>query len=243
VIPKKIHYVWFSEEMPPKIQSYIEGWKKYCPDYEIIRWDANNFDINSSKWVRQAVENKKWAFATDYIRFWAVYNYGGIYLDADVEVVKSFNFLLHLPYFLGMEKTKGLIEAATFGTEPKCTWVKDCLSYYENRNFEINKNVFDMETAPNIMLKILKKKYGLLRIKNPAEFNHNSKRIQILPADYFSPKRWNAKVVTITEDTHSIHHFEGSWVNSGHKGFVANCGIKVLGEKRYLDLLWFIYGG
>jgi hypothetical protein len=236
MIPKKIHYVWLGGKMPPKLKSYIDSWKKNLPDYDIICWNSENFDLSQNKWIKQAVADKKWAFAADFIRFWAVYNYGGIYLDTDVEVVKPFDAFLSLPYFLGMEKDKGLISVATFGVESKCSWVKDFLDYYEN------KNVFDMETAPSIMLKIFKKKYGLLRIKNPAEFNPNCKQIQILPADYFSPKRWNAKIANTTEDTYCIHHFEGSWVNSGHKGLVANCGIKILGEKRYLDLLWFVYG-
>jgi mannosyltransferase OCH1-like enzyme len=211
MIPKKIHYVWFGREIPPEIQNYIDNWKRKMPDYEIICWNAGNFDVSKYKWVEQAVNHKKWAFAADFIRFWAIYKYGGIYLDTDVEVVKSFDTLLHLPYFLGMEKTKQLIGSATFGAVPECAWVKDCLDYYEDRNFEIGQNIFDMEPVPNIMRKIFKKKYGFSRIKNPTEFNLDSKQIQLLPADYFSPKFWNTKTVNITENTYSIHHYEASW--------------------------------
>jgi len=212
MIPKKIHYVWFSEDMPPKTHGYIDGWKRLLPDYEIIKWNADNFDVNSVKWVKQAVEAKKWAFATDYIRFWAIYNYGGIYLDCDVELLHPFgDELMELPYFFGMEKTKGIIEAAVLGAEPKTEWVGNCMNYYQNREFIFEDNKFDTLPLPYIMLKILSQKYGLKLIQNPRDFSKNSKLMQILPPKYFSPKRWNEAYARVYECTRTIHHFSGAW--------------------------------
>lgn len=117
MIPKIIHYCWMSgDSYPSNIQKCINSWHKYLPDYEIWLWDSNRFDIESSMWVKEAYEMKKYAFCADYIRLYALYNYGGIYLDSDVEVLKSYNELLDLPYFMGLE-SKGIIEAATIGAE------------------------------------------------------------------------------------------------------------------------------
>jgi len=246
LIPKKIHYVWFSDEMPLKIQNYIEGWKKHCSDYEIIRWNANNFDVSRHKWVEQAVSHKKWAFATDYIRFWAVYNYGGIYLDSDVEILRPFGEeLAEFPYFLGMEKTKGIIEGAIFGAEAKTEWVKDCLDYYENRDFVLGENKFDLLPLPYIMLKIFKSKYGLSLIENPKDFDKNSGKIQILPPKYFSPKRWNEPYAKVYECTMAIHHFNGTWSNVGNNSarVIKNKIADFVGEDFYTKKMFRAFAG
>ena len=100
MISKVIHLCWLSgDPYPEKIKKCIDSWKRVLSDYEIILWDTKRFDLDSSIWVKQAFEAKKYAFAADYIRFYALYHYGGIYMDSDVEVLKSFDDLLHLPYF------------------------------------------------------------------------------------------------------------------------------------------------
>jgi len=199
MIPKIIHWCWFSKKIPTEVQNYVDGWKKLMPDYKIICWNADNFDINSIKWVSQAVEHKKWAFAADYIRLWAVYNYGGIYLDSDVEVIKPFDDLLELPYFMCTEKFPGnFIEVATFGAQKECFWLKDCLDYYKGKDFVKNGNEFDYLVLPKIVTYTLQKKY------KPEE-------IKIFPSDYFSPKHALTKEIATTDNTYSIHHFKGSW--------------------------------
>lgn len=199
MIPKIIHWCWFSEEIPSRVQNYVDGWKKLMPDYEIIRWNADNFDIHSVKWVEQAVEHKKWAFAADYIRLWAIYNYGGIYLDSDVEVLKPFDDLLERPYFLCVERFPGnFIEVATLGAQKNCFWLKDCLDYYKDRCFVKAENEFDCLVLPIIATNILQKKYGF-------------EKIDILTWDYFSPKHLRTEEITVTKNTYSIHHFAGSW--------------------------------
>lgn len=135
MIPKIIHYCWLSNDpIPEKLQEYMKSWKEKLPDYEFKLWNFDCFDINSSQWVKEAFEAKKYAFAADYIRLYAVYNYGGIYMDMDVEVIKSFNPLLNNDYLLGYENQIG-IEAGIFGASPKADWVKLILDYYQNKSF------------------------------------------------------------------------------------------------------------
>ena len=152
MIPKLIHLCWLSgDPYPPKIQLCIDSWKKYLPDYEIMLWDTNRFDVNSTPWTKQAFEAKKYAFVADYIRLYAVYNYGGIYLDSDVEVLKSFDDLLHLPYFAGTEVGPDGIEMAAFGAEKGTGWVKFMLDYYQDRNYILENGEKNMEPMPPVM--------------------------------------------------------------------------------------------
>jgi len=246
MIPKTIHYVWFSEKVPEKVQMYIDGWQKVMPDYKIIKWNRENFDIHSVKWVEQALEKKKFAFATDYVRLWVLYNYGGIYLDSDVKVFKPFDDLLNLPYFLGREHSKGIIEMATIGAELNLEWIKSCLDYYKDKNFILHSGEFSIEPIPHIMLKILNKRYGLKRIKNIQDFDKNAKEIQILPVEFFSPKPFDSEKFTVTQNTYSVHCFEKSW-NPPKKWYsetlrkIKYAVRKIIGEKKYLDFMWLVY--
>ena len=97
MIPKIIHYVWVGgKPLTPLAEKCIASWKKYCPDYEIKRWDEKTFDVNQNKYCKQAYECKKWAFASDFVRLYVLYNEGGIYLDSDIEVLKNFDDLLKI---------------------------------------------------------------------------------------------------------------------------------------------------
>lgn len=118
MIPKIIHYCWLSKDPIPKdMQMFIDGWYEKLPDYEFMLWDFNRFDIHSSQWVKEAFSKKKYAFAADYIRLYALYNYGGIYMDMDVEVLKSFDPFLKLKTMICFENSKQGLEMATFGVE------------------------------------------------------------------------------------------------------------------------------
>lgn len=135
MIPKIIHLCWLSgDPFPTDIQKCLDSWKEHLPDYEIWLWNTNRFDVNSVLWTRQAFERKKYAFAADYIRLYALYNFGGIYLDSDVLVYKSFDDLLSLPYFIG-EDYDHSFEAAVIGAEEGQKWIKDLLEYYTDRPF------------------------------------------------------------------------------------------------------------
>ncbi len=212
MIPKIIHYCWLSNNpFPEDIQACMNSWKSALPDYEFMLWDFNRFDKNKSLWVSQAFESKKYAFAADYIRLYALYNYGGIYLDTDIEVLKSFDDLLHLPYFLGAEDSGYGIEAATIGSEKNCYWIGKCLEHYNNRSFFVGLGKFDTAVLPSILNKIITTNYKLLPIKRTKDFILDTDTVCIFPVDFFSPKKYDTKELVKTKNTYSIHHFAGSW--------------------------------
>lgn len=217
MIPKIIHYCWLSDEpIPADMQKYINGWKDKLPDYEFILWNFKRFDINSSDWVKEAFSNKKYAFAADYIRLYALYNYGGIYMDMDVEVLKTFNPFLKLSTMICYENGKNGLEMATFGVEKGSPWVKKCLDYYYQRHFIKKDGMFDMVTLPYLIQNIcLKDTYQLVPIKTISEAIDvkESYMIPVFPSEYFSPKSsFKSEKITITNNTISIHHFSGTWL-------------------------------
>lgn len=216
MIPKKIHYCWLGDdEMPPKIKKCISSWQKYLPDYELILWNKQKFDVNSIPWVKEAYEAKKYAFAADYIRCYALFHEGGIYLDSDVEVLKSFNDLLHLPYFMGKE-THNSIEAAVMGTEKGNPLFKEMLTYYHDRHFNEN-GVFDTTTMPNLLEKKINDCFSINEISSLSQFHGDPKILNIFPSDWFSPKSYATGEINKTDNTYSIHHFEGSWFTKKQK--------------------------
>lgn len=212
MIPKKIHYCWLSNDpFPLSIETCISSWRQILPDYEIVLWDLNKFPLERSVWVRQAYEHKKYAFAADYIRLYALYTEGGIYLDSDVEVVKSFNDLLYLPYFICKENSPQGIEAATIGAEKGCDWIGKVLNYYEGKSFVDNNGHFNTKVLPVIILEILQKYYNVQYIESISDFTIKDNTICVLPSDYFSPKNYVSKRIRKTLNTYSIHHFAGTW--------------------------------
>lgn len=215
MIPKILHLCWLSgDAYPAKIAKCIQTWKDVLPDYEIMLWDTKRFDLNSSIWVKQAFEKKKYAFAADYIRFYALYHFGGIYLDSDVEVLKSFDDLLGLPYFIGAEKA-GTPEAAIMGAEKGCDWIKICLDYYEGRSFIKADGTMDIRTLPEIMVEQINKLKtihvcSIKEIQNIKQLNWET-QVLIFPDVYFSPKIFDSREVEITPYTYAIHHYQNSW--------------------------------
>ena len=215
MIPKIIHFCWMSgDPYPSNIQKCIDSWHKYLPDYEIWLWDSKRFDIESSMWVKEAYEMKKYAFCADYIQLYALYNYGGIYLDSDVEVLKSYTDLLDLPYFMGLE-SKGIIEAATIGAEKGCPIIKDLMAHYEGRHFIDKNGNPDIVIMPQIIQDEIKDKYSLKIIKTKEDFVYDNNIINVFPYDRFSPIDSTGKryVLRATKNTYSIHHFASAWVD------------------------------
>ncbi len=215
MIPKIIHLCWLSgDSYPPKIEKCLKSWKRYLPDYEVCLWDTNRFDLESSLWVKQAFENKKYAFAADYIRFYALYHFGGIYMDSDVEVIKPFDDFLNLPYFIGAEKA-GTPEAAIIGAEKGCDWIKQCLDYYDNRSFIKEDGSLDIRKLPEIMNEqiIQLKPIRVLSLDESKEIRTYdfSKEVLVFNDAYFSPKVFDSREVELTPYTYAIHHYQNSW--------------------------------
>jgi mannosyltransferase OCH1-like enzyme len=204
-IPKKIHYCWFGNNpLPEEYKKNIESWKKYMPDYEIIQWNESNYDVNKIPYTRYAYENKKWAFVTDYARLDIIYNYGGIYLDTDVEVLKSFDKLLDNDAFMGVENGNYVNTGLGFGAIPKHFGIGLNKQIYEN--FVLNNNYINLINCPEITTNLLKK-YGA-KLDGTIE---NIIDIKIYPIEYFCPMNYFTGVTKITNNTYSIHKYSMSW--------------------------------
>lgn len=192
-IPKIIHYCWLSGTPFPDLENRcIESWKKHLPDYELILWDKERIKEIHSSWIDSAIAQKKWAFAADYVRLYALYNYGGIYLDCDVEVLKSFDDLLDRQMFVGREAARPVVEAAVLGSEANLPWLKNCLDFYEGRIFDVQKINTSEVAIPYILKNFVGEKF-------------------IMDAEYFSPLNNLTGKCTLTPNTYCIHHFNGTW--------------------------------
>lgn len=234
MIPKIIHFCWLSDDpYPEKIQRCINSWKERLPDYEIIKWDFNRFPKEKSVWVREAFETKRYAFAADYIRFYAIYNYGGIYLDSDVETLKNFDEFLSLPYMLGKENGNDNIEAAVIGAPKGFEPFRIMLDYYHNRHFVNSDGSISDKALPKLMKEILTPTYQYQFINNIGDFNPEDKTLSIFPPDYFSPINTSTLQLEKTDRTVAIHHFAGSWlpwrVKARHQAKILLS--KILGKK------------
>lgn len=169
MIPKIIHYCWFSgDRKPDSICRCIDSWKRYLPDYEIRCWDASCFESIKSRFANEAFQNKKWAFASDYVRLFALYTEGGIYLDSDVQVWDSLDSLLDNEFFSGLEMrdkehTQVYLEAAIMGAVKGNSFIKQCLDEYDKRVFVKGDGSFDMTPIPTILSAIMEENYGWKR--------------------------------------------------------------------------------
>lgn len=205
-IPKIIHYCWLSDDpIPEEFLRYVDGWKKHMPDYEFIKWDFTRFDKSISSWVCEAFDNKKYAFACDYIRLYAIYHYGGIYMDMDIEVLRPFDDLLDSEYMFAVErKGEPWFEAGCFGAAKGNEFIKACLDYYEDRHF-VSSAGYDQRPLPQIMFSVYKNMDINIPVKDWTTF---------------TAKSYETGVETPTEDTYAIHHFAGSWKTIEEKQFI-----------------------
>jgi mannosyltransferase OCH1-like enzyme len=207
MIPKIIHYCWFGGAKHPKLmKKCIRSWQRILPDYELRIWTEDTFDIDTSvRYVQEAYREKKYAFVSDYVRLYALYNYGGVYLDTDVEVLKDFSPLLKTETIFGFEDV-GKISTAFIAVEPRAEWIKELLDVYAHRNFILPDGRIDQTTNVEFISKYLANK----NIDMQKGFVEN-KSIIIYPIEYFSPKSWSSGRYEITQDTYTIHYFAGTW--------------------------------
>lgn len=216
MIPKIIHWCWLSTDLiPENLNTCMISWDRYLPEYKKIHWNFSRFNIDDSIWVKEAFQTKKYAFAADYIRLFALYNYGGFYLDMDVEVIKSFDQFLKLPIVLCWQKDIGGLEVAAFGVQPHSPIIKLCLDRYNNRHFIINDGKLDTKTLPKIVEDtLLENGYKLINVNNINEALDikDPYNIPVFPSEFFSPKSYLSGRINITSNTFCIHHFAGSWL-------------------------------
>lgn len=214
MIPKVIHFCWLSNDpYPKKIANCIKSWDKHLKDYEIRLWDFNRFPRGKSKWVDQAFDSRKYAFAADYIRAYALYHEGGIYLDSDVEVLKNFDEFLHLPYIMGQESDSGKIEAAVMGSEAGNEIFGELLKHYEGREFINEKGETDELPLPTILSEIVARHGERRIIGSVDEFDNNSGHINVFKSEFFSPIHIVNLKLDTTPNTVAIHHFAGTWTS------------------------------
>lgn len=219
MIPKIIHYCWLSgDPYPKKIKKCIESWKRLMPDYEFICWDMNRFDVKSVRFVDEACQKRKWAFAADYIRLYALYNYGGIYLDSDVMTFKRLDDFLDNKAFSSIESyfyKEGdvddfKIDAAMIASEKGNPFIADCLEYYKNRRFIKEDGSLDESIICHIIAGIAEQKYNFKRGVFSKDVIHLKDNVMSLYPPYvFTHLRgqFNRKTV-------AMHLYVGSWRDS-----------------------------
>lgn len=212
MIPKVIHYCWFGgKELPQSAKRCVESWKKFMPDYEIKRWDESNFDVDAITYTKEAYSVQKYAFVSDYARFWILSEYGGIYFDTDVEVIRSLDDIIAKGSFMGVEsQNNNLISVAPglgFAAEPGNEFLKRMIGLYQGIHF-LNpdgspclKNIVQITTE-----ELLAK--GLRNINGIQECGG----FTIYPKDYFCPIDYDTRGLKITSNTRTIHHYAESWV-------------------------------
>lgn len=212
-IPKIIHYCWFGgNQLPEDAQKCILSWKKYCPDYEILEWNEENYNVNTCRYIKEAYQAKKWAFVSDYARFDILFRYGGIYLDTDVELVGSIDDIVAKGAFLGEEQCDpgplGVAINPGIGMGfPRGHWFcKEMLDQYEGVRFLNEDGSINRTTIVSYATNLLKK-HGLSNVHNPTFF----KEIWVYPWEYFCPMKYPTGELTITSDTRSIHHYSATW--------------------------------
>lgn len=211
-IPKIIHYIWVGgNTKPDSVYKCIESWKKYCPDYLIIEWNEKNYDISVNRYTREAYKSKKWAFVTDYMRLDILDRFGGVYVDSDVEILKNIDKFLEKPAFTSFEIGNPdfiLMPTGIIGAIAGNNWIRYLKTYYNNeRGFILPDGSFDNTPNTNIITDMTKAKY---RIKINNKLQEKSD-FTIYPNDFFCPKSWSTGEINLTKNSHTIHHFAGSW--------------------------------
>lgn len=209
-IPKVINYCWFGKNRFSELEiKCIESWHKFCPDYEIVQWNEDNFDVNSNKYCREAFEAKKYAFVSDYARMKVIFENGGIYLDTDVELIKPIDDLIEKGSYIGVE-SNGLINSGLgFAAFKHNNCIGDMLSMYDNLSFLMDNGKYN-KTPCTIYntYSLLKRGYKI----NESNRVQKLDEIIIYPEEYLSPMNYETKEIKITDNTYSIHHYSGSWL-------------------------------
>lgn len=213
MIPKIIHYCWFGRNPLPELAvKCIESWEKFLPDYEIKEWNEDNYNVRKNSYISQAYDAGKYAFVSDYARFDILYQYGGIYFDTDVEVIKDLTPVIEVGAFMGVERA-GAINAGLGIASPAATEIfKEILDMYSGEKFINNDGTLNLKTVV-IRVSDIFKRYGFTnedKIQNVKGYN-------IYPVEYFCPKNYFTGEFNITVNSYTIHHYDGSWQTAEQK--------------------------
>lgn len=213
--------------MPELAQKCIESWRRIMPDYAYRLWNEDTFDVHSVPYVKEAYESGKYAFVTDYVRLFALYKEGGIYMDTDVEVLKPYDDLLDLPGFTGYEGSKRLPPVTgTMASEPGNAWVKEQLDSYEGAHFIMPDGSLDTTTNTVRIARIMKEG-GFVSDGKKQIY----KEMHIFPVEYFCPRQTTGEII-MTDNTYCDHHFMGTW-GEKKEGVL----LRLLGQKTLTRLI------
>lgn len=231
MIPRTVHYCWFGRsEMPELAKRCIASWHKYMPDWDYKLWNEDNFDVTAVPYTKEAYEARKFAFVSDYVRLWALWNEGGLYLDTDVEVFKPFDGLLSYKAFAGFEGSKHLpMGTCVMASEANGVWVKEQLEYYIDRHFLKADSSYDLTTNVQfVSAKMCEQSF----VQNGKEQDY--KDLHVFPVEYFCPRQTTGEYLR-TENTYCDHLGMGSWSNND-----ANWKVKVrnlVGQRNMTRLI------
>lgn len=212
MIPKVIHYCWFGGKPLPKLaRKCIASWRKYLPDFELKLWNEDNFDLNIAPYVAEAYQAKKYAFVSDYARFWILYNYGGYYFDTDVEIIAPFDEIISRGAFMAAENVSsdvnGLQVAPGLGLacEKGHEVYKEVLDYYNGIHYTLDMK--NLETVVTHTTKVLRR-LGLRDVDEMQQV----RGITIYPKAYFNPTTAVGHALELQPESVSIHHYASSWM-------------------------------
>lgn len=241
MIPKCIHYCWYGNgEMDEQSKQCIRTWREKCADYEIICWNEKNTDFSTNIYLQEAYDSKKYAFVTDYMRLYVLYNFGGFYMDTDVELLKSLDDFLECSAFTGVQE-ENVCVTGIIGSEAGNAWIKELLKYYDNRHFVKSDGSFDLEPNTVFITQYTKKLYNW---KYSEKCFDVPNILRIYPFEVFCCKDYETGYIYTTNKSVAIHHFKGSWLLNKREKEENNRNkfklllIKVLGYKLYRRLLW-----
>lgn len=236
MIPKIIHYCWFGgKPLPKSALKCICSWERNLPNYEIRRWDESNFDVNAIPYIKEAYSVGKYAFVSDYARFWILYHYGGVYFDTDVEVLKSIDDIISKGNFLGVEQQNEdevtINPGLGLGVEKNNPLLKELIEIYQNSHFILEDGTLCMKNIVEITTGLLFNK-GLVNTTETQQCDG----FTIYPKEYFCPIDYRTRELRITEKTRTIHHFAESWVPKSTR--FKNAIGRLFGNKFLQGLIW-----
>lgn len=232
-IPKKIHYIWFGRNPKSElILRCIDSWKRFFPDYEIIEWNEDNYNIDKCAYVREAYDAKKWAFASDYARFDIIWEHGGIYLDTDVEFLKPLpDFLLNQEAFSGYESNGNINPGLIYAAPPGFSITRELMEEYEKMHF-VQDGKIVCKTVNMVTTEVLERHEPLK--KNTFQVIHG---LALYPSGFFCGYDLDVGEYDIQPETISVHHYAGTWAKKTLKMRLQTFFKKAIGIRLYRKLL------